>query len=472
MSSARIDAHHERHLDLLAGLPLFSSLSPEDLQRLASVARRVLVPADTLVIEEGGTGDGLHIVLRGELLVSRRDEGRDHVLAVLGPGELVGEMSLVDDSPRSASVRAREETELIVVDPLEFRRLIASSSTAALIIMRTIMGRLRSTEASLRQQAKMAALGTLAAGLAHELNNPASAVQSGVDHLRRALENRELVFDRLRTAGIQPRPAVSVSSDVRVREAEAAADIPPNIDEREASLSRWLTAQGNSSADLLAASLASFGWTPARLESVLEDVPIEHHGSLLEAVAADAAVATILEEIDTASVALTEIVQAVKGYTYLGQAPIQQIDLRQSIEDTLTILRSKLKAGIRVIREIEPRLPPVEGFGSELNQVWTNLIDNAIEAMEGRGTIEIRAESKGGRIVIEFVDSGPGIPPEIRDRVFEPFFTTKAPGAGTGLGLHLAYTSVRKHGGSIQVESRPGRTVFRVVLPLRLPATA
>ena len=166
---------------------------------------------------------------------------------------------------------------------------------------------------------------------------------------------------------------------------------------------------------------------------------------------------------------ISEIVNAVKTYSYLDQAPIQDIDVKESLENTLVILRPKIKAGINISRDFADDVPRIEAYGSELSQVWTNIIDNAIDAMPAQGELTLRTYTTDGDVAVEIIDNGPGIPPEVQPRIFDPFFTTKAPGVGPGLGLHIAYNIVvHKHHGQIQVASKPGETCFRVVLPVLL----
>ena len=170
---------------------------------------------------------------------------------------------------------------------------------------------------------------------------------------------------------------------------------------------------------------------------------------------------------------ISEIVGAVKSYAYLDQAPVQRIDVRKGLDDTLVILRHKLKAGIEVTRDYDAELPEIDAWGSELNQVWTNLIDNAADAMDGKGAISIRAErADSDEIRVTICDTGPGIPPDIEAKIFEPFFTTKPPGVGSGLGLHISHSVVVRHGGRMEVESEPGHTCFTVSLPLTMPKAA
>ena len=189
--------------------------------------------------------------------------------------------------------------------------------------------------------------------------------------------------------------------------------------------------------------------------------------------AATATVETLLGEVRMAGDRISEVVGAVKSYAYLDQAPVQRIDVRKGLDDTLVILRHKLKAGVEVTRDYDPRLPEIEAWGSELNQVWTNLIDNATDAMNGHGEISIRAASTEGReVTVTICDNGPGIPPDVLSKIFEPFFTTKPPGVGSGLGLHISHNVVMRHGGRIEVETERGRTCFIVTLPVTLPKGA
>jgi signal transduction histidine kinase len=176
----------------------------------------------------------------------------------------------------------------------------------------------------------------------------------------------------------------------------------------------------------------------------------------------------LLSEVSMGAERISEIVKAVKTYSYLDQAPIQEVDLHEGLENTLVILRHKLKVGVTVKRDYAADVPRIEAYGSELNQVWTNIIDNAVDAMNGQGELLVRTYKKGDHVVVEIADTGPGIPPEIQSRIYEPFFTTKPPGVGTGLGLNIVYTIIHKHYGKVHLSSRPGATCFQVTLPLQL----
>jgi len=455
-------------------LPFFADLTLTDVAQLCRSSRSVHVESGEIVIEEGTPGDSLYIVLSGEIEITKRDGVREVVLATRKTGEAVGEMSLLERTPRSASARALRPSELLEISPEAFRTVLETNPSTAMTVLRTVASRLRSTEASLMQSGKLASLGTLAAGLAHELNNPAAAIQRGTQHLREAFETW-----RRRTVELQ---TLSLSADEQARLAELEAGIetwgPARTADaasarNEVRLIDELEALGIDDAAEIAPALAAFGWSVERLRPLAGAFAAGHVRPLLQWLGAGFAVQQLLAEIRSSAQAISEIVRAVKSYAYLDQAPVQDTDVRVGLEDTLVMLRHKLKNGIEVVRDFEDGLPSIEAYGSELNQVWTNLIDNAIQALDGHGVLDLRVRRVGNGVEIRIVDNGPGIPGEIAARIFDPFFTTKPQGVGTGLGLHIAYNIVvNRHHGRIDVESKPGRTEFKVTLPIRIKPVA
>ena len=242
---------------------------------------------------------------------------------------------------------------------------------------------------------------------------------------------------------------------------------PLDASDRAWELETFLADRGVSDAGDLAQSLVTGGWDLEHLERIEAEFPGDSLGRIVAWVAAGSAVNALVDEVATGARRISEIVKAVKEYSFMDQAPVQQVDVRAGLENTLVILRAKLKAGITITKDYQPDLPEIDAYGSELNQVWTNILDNAIDAMSGKGEIRIRTFQRDTDVVVEICDNGPGMPPEVRDRIFEPFYTTKPPGSGTGLGLHISHNVVARHRGRINVRSRPGETCFEVCLPMQ-----
>jgi len=436
------------------------------------MAETVSVPAGQLVLREGDPGDSLYVVLAGELEVTKRQGSQDVLLALYKPGQFFGEMALLEQVPRSASVRTLRESRLLVISQVAFQTLLSCSPSAPLKILHTVTSRLRSTETMLIQNEKMAALGTLAAGLAHELNNPAAAVRRSAAQLRDALAERERLATQLGSLAIDQRQRESLGAlqeEITERKITAPVYDPLTLGEREDELQEWLEDHEVGETWELAPMLVSYGWERDALERLAEDFSATQLPVVVRWLGASSSVYGLLEEVGQSAEAMSEIFKAVKTYSYLDQAPIQKVDVIESLENTLVLLRPKITADIRITRDYADDMPRIEAYGSELNQVWTNIIDNAIDATEGQGELTLRAFTADSVVTVDVIDNGPGIPPEIQPRIFEPFFTTKAPGVGTGLGLHIAYNIVvHKHRGQIQVASKPGETRLRVVLPIRL----
>ena len=327
----------------------------------------------------------------------------------------------------------------------------------------------KQAERALRQSEKMATLGTLAAGVAHELNNPAAATSRAAEQLREAfarLEQAHLALEGLGLDEAARQRMHALDRQARTKAASHSELSALDRSDREADLEDWLD-QRALDASALAPALVGLGLGAKDLDALATAVGDDALDPVLSWAAAVLPVHQLLYEIGQGSARISEIVRALKSYSYLGQAPVQWIDLHEGLDNTLVILRNKLKAGIEVHRDYAPDMPSVHAFGSELNQVWTNLLDNAADAMDGKGTLTIRTRRQDSWAVVEIEDNGPGIPPALQSRIFDPFFTTKAPGKGTGLGLSTSYSIVTdKHHGRIDVESRPGMTRFTVRLPI------
>jgi signal transduction histidine kinase len=441
-------------LDALRATPIFSEVPDEHLQRLAEQAIPMSLSEGDFLINEGDQADDMFVVVSGEFDVTKRSGTSEIPLARVGPGAIQGELAALERGKRMASVRAATDAEVLRIPYLALRDLLSGGPDAALSIVRTVIGRLRGMEATLRQREKLAGLGTLAAGLAHELNNPAAAIRRSVDALDQAVAARNALHPPHSLTLL--RPAGRASLDALDR-ADAVDEIDDLIGDTE-----------------MAAALVDAGWSTDELRSAFAGLDAAAAREAAAWLAATATVETLIGEVRMAGERISEIVGAVKSYAYLDQAPVQRIDVRKGLDDTLVILRHKLKeGGIEVTRDYDPDLPEIEAWGSELNQVWTNLIDNAADAMGGKGGISIQARRfDADEIQVTICDTGPGIPEGVASKIFEPFFTTKPPGIGSGLGLHISHNVVVRHGGRIDLETEPGRTCFLVTLPMTLPKGA
>ena len=461
-------------LELLRRVPLFAELSEEDLVSVGGGGKPVELAGGDLLTGEGDPGDALFVILSGELQVVKKSRRTEVPIAVLGPGEIVGEMAIFEAQPRNASVRAVSPSRVIRIERDEILELLRTRPSATLSMLRTVMGRLRSTEAMLRERDKLAALGTLSAGLAHELNNPAAAVQRSASLLEAELDRWAAATGALGTVVDDQEHAAFIAG--LATEVARHAGKPSTLDPLDASDLAWeletfLADRGVADAGELAPALVAGGWDRAHLERIEAEFPGEALGLVMTWLASGSAVHALVAEVGTGAHRISEIVKAVKEYSFMDQAPVQRVDVRSGLDNTLVILRPKLKAGVAVSRDYQADLPEIDAFGSELNQVWTNILDNAIDAMGGSGEIRIRAFTRDTDVVVEICDNGPGMPPEVRERIFEPFYTTKGPGSGTGLGLHISHNVIARHGGRINVRSRPGETCFEVCLPMeRRPA--
>jgi signal transduction histidine kinase len=325
-------------------------------------------------------------------------------------------------------------------------------------------------EITLRQSEKLATLGRLSAGMAHELNNPAAAMKRGVEQLQDAFARHlqaHLALDESELTPLQ----VALLRELDVQAQEMAA-WTGHIDalvrsDREYEVETWLEEAGVADGWEFAPDLVSLGYGPEQLARLAEGFEGGRLTAVLHWLISAYTIYSVQDEIGEGAGRMTEIVKALKTYTYLDQAPVQNVNVHDGLENTLVMLRSKLKKGVEIKRDYAPDLPLIEAFGSELNQVWTNIIDNAVAAMDGQGKISLHTHWEGDWVVVEITDNGPGIPEAIQSQVFDPFFTTKPPGEGTGLGLNISHNIiVQKHKGTISVTSKPGETCFRVKLPL------
>lgn len=458
---------HESIKSRIRELPAFEGVPDDGLDRLLTDVKLRELDIDEVLIVEGEEASVAYLILDGVVEISRSAGDGEVVVATRHEGELVGEMALLMESRRSATVRAQSSTTVIEITADSFHSVLASRPKTAISMLRTVWDRLQAAEAHLVQHQKMAALGTLAAGLAHELNNPAAALIRSAQHMADVIAAWEA-----QTGTLGGLPLSAAERDVVDSLRGSFSDISPFMDldsldraDLEDEIQSWLQDHDVSEPWSLAPLLADSGVTVDDLERIAGQIKLEHLSALTWWYGYGTLVHRLLGELSLSGRAISEVVTAVKAYTRLDQAPIQEIDIHEGIDQALVILRHKLK-GVRVQREFSLELPRITAYAGEINQVWTNLIDNAAEAMNGSGTLTVRTRLEGSDIIVDIEDSGPGIPRDLQECVFDPFFTTKPPGKDTGLGLAISFNIARKHGGDMRLASTPGRTCFSVLLPV------
>jgi signal transduction histidine kinase len=462
-------------IDRLSAHRMVGAAPREELAWLAKRGHlRTLAPGELLIGKDWGQAEELFIVLDGYLSIHvNRGAGRHKVMEWRGGG-VTGLLPYSRLVSPPGDVVAEETTEILVVPRGDFPDLLRDCPEITTKLVHLMIDRARLWKSSELHDEKMVSLGKLAAGLAHELNNPASAVARAAKLLPEALATSETASRALGASplSVAQRAAIDTVREICGASAQDRVLSPLEAVDREDSIAAWL--EGHHVDPSLADPLAETAVTLEALDGLARTLDGTALETALRSVSAGCSARRLAIEIEEAASRIFDLVSAVKGFTHMNQATIAgPVDIGQGLAQTLTVLKAKARAkSLSVNVTVEPGLPQVRGFGGELNQVWANLIDNAIDAAQESGRVEISASHKGAQVVVRVVDDGPGIPPDLRDQIFDPFYTTKPVGQGTGLGLDIARRLVRKHDGDMEIDSEPGRTEFRVSLPVAIDGPA
>ena len=455
----------------LRQIPLLSHLEEDQLQCIAAKGAKVHLPAGSLIAKQGDPPDGFYIILSGKTEWTRNVGQQEAHAVTLVAGDVFAELILLLDEPYPTTGHTLTDVVLYKLEPDRFWEVLQMCPTLMRKILKISAQRSQIHESVSQQQAKLISLGTISAGLAHELNNPAAAISRNVETLEEVLQTLPSLALKIYQHPISPEQVDFLSRFYR-RSLQSAIKPsqrdPLTQSEAEDELTDWLEEHGVQNSWKLAPTLVTAGLKPNDLEQLKTQVNPDCVGSVLTWLEATLTGSCTLDQIKLSSTRISGLIKAMKDYSYMDRGPLQEVDIHEGIESTLTILKHKLKYGVEVIREYGD-LPRICAYGRELNQVWTNLIDNAIDAMNGKGHLRIRTAQESDRISVEITDDGVGIPAEIQSRIFEQFFTTKEVGKGTGLGLDIVRRIVEgQHKGSVLLESKPGETRFLVRIPINL----
>jgi len=453
-------------LELLRKSPVFSDLPDDQIAWFLGQAQEMPLKAGELYARQGAPADAMFVLLEGEFQW-RGDFSGETFVRDLGAGEVTGLLPFSRMKIFSLSGRALTDARVLRFPAAMLPELVHRMPELATRLVGLMSDRIREATRFEQQRDRLAALGKLSAGLAHELNNPASAAKRATSQLRDLLKrvrdaSHELGKRHLSDSErgeIERLEASLMQADGHPLDALAVADLEDKLDS-------LLRSHGQNDLWQLVSDLARRNFQPEALDHLFATFDPETARMALCRISALGEIAGVLNEIESSTSRISDLVKAIKEYTFMDQAPIQNVDIVKTLENTLTIMNHKLKKGVTVQRDYQKVPLLVDSFGSELSQVWTNIIDNAIDAMGGKGELRVRTYRDDDCVVVEIGDNGPGIPAEVEPRIFEPFFTTKAVGEGTGLGLDTVQRIIRKHRGGIQVRSKPGDTRFQVRLPV------
>ena len=459
-------------VEALRTIKVLDGLTDDEYAWLARNSSERVGQAGSVVFREGQPADSMFLLLTGELHVRRRHAGPMNFF-IGRAGQLTGKLPFSRMKTAGGDGYSIGPAWALDIHESLFPEMLLAIPSMGQRCVSVLLDRVREVTRMEQQAEKLAALGKLAANMAHELNNPASAAQRSAASLFGELRDYGDRKYKLGAMCISPETAKNLQDWVARTRAEMSDYLstepigsgPLDLADRESTILQWLERHNVADAWNIAPTLAETRFPLSYLDDFAEKFPDEVLGPAMGTFAASVRVERMAETIMGSTARIFDLISAIKDYSYMDQAPIQEVDLAQSMEITLSMFRSRLT---RISREtdFDPELPTIRAYGSELNQVWTALIENALDAMPEGGNLKMTTKLLGQMALVEVWDSGEGVPQELQTRIFEPFFTTKAPGSGLGLGLDTAQRIVSKHSGFLSVTSKPGQTCFQVRLPL------
>lgn len=459
----------ESILDRLTRHRTVGNVPIEQLEWMANAGHlRVLETGDILTASGGAVG-GMYVILDGHLSI-RVDRGAGpRIVMEWHGGDVTGLLPYSRLRTPPGNVVAEEHTEILMVEPAGIREMINACHELTAVMVHVMIDRARVFKSSELLDEKLVSLGRMAAGLAHELNNPASAVARSAKTLVSEIERLDGINKQVGQLNLSDTQYFSIATLRDEHNANPVTLTPIEVADREDAMADWLEEKGVGGVEVEQLAASAFG--PSDLDALSAAVGVNKVGPVLSHIASEQSVRRLAREINTAASRIHALVDAVKGFTYMDQqTTLQPIAIGRGLSDTIIVLGSKARAKATEVQlDIAPDLPAVDGYGGELNQVWSNLIDNAIDAAP-KGKVRVAASLELGKIVVRVTDNGKGIPDSILPRIFDPFFTTKPVGEGTGLGLDISRRIVQRHYGALDVTTSEHGTEFRVTLPVSAAA--
>src|SRR5260221_1159399 len=435
-------------------------------------SRHYSLPEGNYLFKGGEPIVGTHILRAGKIRLYMLQNGEVRELSVLVPKDISGSLPFSRAATANVSGKVLEDVDVMTLPVEKFREMVSRHFELTEALVHVLTNRVRSFTSLQQQNEKMMALGKLSAGLAHELNNPAAAIVRGSESLTKHLKLAPETFKEIMNIRVEEKDVDRVTNklfEVLSREEKPKLTLMQRA-EKEDEMRDWLDEHAVANSDEIAETFLDYAFTCDDLGNLYEHIPDKYLSPIFNWMNQNLVTEKMVQDIQEASQRILYLIQSVKNFTHMDQGKGKEsIDIHTGIENTLTMLQYKLRKGnIEVIREFDGQLPKIMALVGELNQVWTNLVDNALEAMEavGRGRLTIRTEKDHEFVKVSIIDNGPGIPEEIKSRIFDPFFTTKDIGKGTGMGLDVVSRIVNQHHGSVKVNSKPGNTAFIVCFPI------